>query len=107
MTAELFKSKLNISAEMDENGSIKATDVIKTLTGSDLLTAEKKGKDPFQFYGKTKLVAAGNYMPLLNKLDGTSAFTDRILFLMFNNTIPEEKRDKSLMDKLMNGKRTS
>lgn len=104
MTAELFKSKLNISAEMDENGSIKATDVIKTITGGDLLTAEKKGKDPFQFYGKTKLVAAGNHMPFLNKIDGTSAFTDRILFLMFNNTIPEEKRDKSLMDKLINEK---
>lgn len=104
MTAELFKSKLNISAEMDENGSIKATDVIKTITGCDLLTGEKKGKDPFQFYSKTKLVAAGNHMPLLNKLDGTSAFTDRILFFMFNNTIPEENRDKSLIDKLINEK---
>lgn len=104
MTAELFKSKLNISAEMDENGTIKSADIIKTITGGDLLTAEKKGKDPFQFYGKTKLVAAGNHMPLLNKLDGTSAFTDRILFLMFSNTIPEERRDKTLMDKLINEK---
>lgn len=104
MTAELFKSKLNISAEMDENGTIKGTDVIKTITGGDLITAEKKGKDPFQFYGKTKLVSVGNHMPLLNKLDGTSAFTDRILFLMFNNTIPEERRDKSLMEKLANEK---
>jgi len=101
MTAELFRSKLNITAEMDENGTIKGTDVIKTITGNDLITAEKKGKDPFQFRGKTKLVAACNYMPPLNKLDGTTAFTDRIQFLIFNNTIPEEKRDKSLMDKLV------
>jgi putative DNA primase/helicase len=101
MSAELFKSKLNVTAEMDENGVIKGTDVIKAITGGDLITAEKKGKDPFQFYGKTKLVAAGNHMPLLNKLDGTSAFTDRILFLIFNNTIPEEHRDKSLVDKLL------
>lgn len=35
---------------------------------------------------------------------GTSAFTDRILFLMFNNTISEERRDKTLMDKLINEK---
>jgi len=104
MTAELFKSKLNISAEMDTNGSIKASDVIKTVTGCDLLTAEKKNKDPFQFYGKTKLVAAGNHMPLFDKLDGTSAFTDRILFLIFNNTIPEDQRDKSLLDKLISEK---
>lgn len=101
MTAELFRSKLNVTAEMDENGPIKGTDIIKMITGGDLITAEKKGKDPFQFYGKTKLVAAGNHMPLLNKLDGTAAFTDRILFLMFNNTIPEERRDKNLMDKLL------
>ncbi|NTZ20961.1 DNA primase [Paenibacillus sp. JMULE4] len=101
MTAELFRSKLNITAEMDENGTIKGTDVIKMITGGDLITAEKKGKDPFQFYGKTKLVAACNYMPPLNKLDGTTAFTDRIQFLIFKNTIPEAKRDKSLMDKLV------
>lgn len=100
MTAELFHSKLNISAEMDENGAIKGTDILKSITGGDLITAEKKGKDPFQFYGKTKLVAAGNHVPLLNKLDGTSAFTDRILFLTFNNTIPEKHRDKSLLKKL-------
>ena len=100
MTAELFKSKLNISAEMDESGSIKATDIIKTITGGDLLTAEKKGKDHFQFQGKTKLVAAGNYMPHLDKLDGTSAFTDRLMFLVFNNPIPEERRDKDLLMKL-------
>ncbi|WP_197187532.1 DNA primase family protein [Brevibacillus agri] len=101
MTAELFRSKLNITAEMDENGTIKGTDVIKMITGGDLITAEKKGKDPFQYLCKSKLVACGNYMPPLNKLDGTSAFTDRILFLMFKNTIPEERRDKSLMDKLI------
>ncbi|AOZ92289.1 DNA primase family protein [Paenibacillus crassostreae] len=101
MSAELFKSKVNISSEMDENGAIKGTDIIKALTGGDLITGEKKGKDPFHFYGKTKLVACGNHMPLLSKLDGTTAFTDRIQFLVFSNTIPEERRDKSLLDKLI------
>lgn len=101
MSAELIKSKVNISPELDENGAIKGTDIIKAITGGDLITAEKKGKDPFHFYGKTKLVACGNHMPLLNKLDGTTAFTDRIHFLVFSNTIPEEQRDKSLLNKLI------
>lgn len=101
MSAELFKSKVNISSEMDENGAIKGTDIIKALTGGDLITGEKKGKDPFHFYGKTKLVACGNHMPLLSKLGGTTAFTDRIHFLVFSNTIPESKRDKKLLDKLV------
>ncbi|WP_339998885.1 phage/plasmid primase, P4 family [Priestia aryabhattai] len=101
MTAELFKSKLNITSELDENGKIQGTSVIKAVTGGDLLTAERKGENPFHFYGRTKLVAAGNYMPPVNKLDGTSAFTDRLHFLMFNHSIPEEKRDKELLDKLL------
>ncbi|MGG2090497.1 hypothetical protein ABFY59_26525 [Priestia aryabhattai] len=40
-------------------------------------------------------------MPPVNKLDGTSAFTDRLHFLMFNHSIPEEKRDKELLGKLL------
>ncbi|MCA1056961.1 phage/plasmid primase, P4 family [Rossellomorea aquimaris] len=104
MTAEFFKSKLNITAELDENGKIQGTSVIKAVTGGDLLTAERKGEDPFHFYGRTKLVAAGNYMPPVNKLDGTSAFTDRLHFLMFNHPVPEEKRDKELLNKLLSEK---
>lgn len=101
MTAELFRSKLNITAELDENGTIKGTDVIKMITGGDVITAEKKGKDPFLFLPRTKLVAACNFMPQLNKLDGTSAFTDRIMFLIFGHSTPVEKRDKTLLDKLV------
>ncbi|HDR8065785.1 TPA: DNA primase [Bacillus cereus] len=101
MTAELFKSKLNITSELDENGKIQGTSVIKAITGGDLLTAERKGENPFHFYGRTKLVAAGNYMPPVNKLDGTSAFTDRLHFLTFNHPVPEEKRDKELIAKLL------
>lgn len=101
MTAELFRSKLNITSELDENGKIQGTSVIKAVTGGDLLTAERKGEHPFHFYGRTKLVAAGNYMPPVNKLDGTSAFTDRLHFLMFNHPVPEEKRDKELLNKLL------
>jgi putative DNA primase/helicase len=101
MTAELYKSKLNITAELDENGKIEGTSVIKAITGGDLLTAERKGEDPFHFYGRTKLVAAGNYMPPINKLDGTTAFTDRLHFLMFNHPVPEKKRDKELLTKLL------
>lgn len=104
MTAELFKSKLNVTAEMDESSALKGTDIIKAVTGGDLLTAERKGEHPFRFYAKTKLVACGNSMPLLSKMDGTSAFIDRLLFLTFNNTIPEEKRDKRLMEKLLEEK---
>lgn len=104
MAAELFKSRLNISPEMNEEGSLKGVDVIKALTGGDLITGEKKGKDPFYFYSKTKLVAAGNHMPGLSKVDTTGALTDRMMFILFNQSVPEERRDKALLEKLMNEK---
>jgi len=100
MSAELFHSKLNITAELDGTSIIKGMDLIKAITGGDLITGERKGKDPFQFHAKTKLVAAGNSMPSF-KLDGTTAITDRIMFLTFNNTIPEKNRDKALLDRLL------
>lgn len=101
MTAELAQSKLNISGELDENRSLKATDIIKQITGNDMITSEMKGKSPFHFQARTKLVVAGNAMPLVQKIDGTTAFTDRILFLLFNHTVPEKQRDKNLLDKLL------
>ncbi|WP_315794192.1 DNA primase family protein [Paenibacillus sp. BIC5C1] len=104
MAAELFKSKLNISPEMNEEGSFKGVDVIKAVTGGDLIAAEKKGKDPFYFYSKTKIVAAGNHMPSLSKVDTTGALTDRMLFVMFNHSIPEERRDKDLLGKILEEK---
>lgn len=99
MTAELFESKINISGEMPD-GELKGIDMIKKITGNDVLQAERKGKDPFTFICNTKLIVAGNHMPLPNKLDSTSAFTSRIVFLIFNNTVSENKRNHQLLDDL-------
>ncbi|MBW4084088.1 phage/plasmid primase, P4 family [Paenibacillus sp. S150] len=99
LIAELYQKKLNISGEL-HNGDIKQFDILKAATGGDTLVAEKKGKDPFYFHNKAKMVFAGNQMPSIAKLDSTSAFTDRIVFLLFNRTVPEEERDLRLIEKL-------
>ncbi|WP_179215487.1 phage/plasmid primase, P4 family [Paenibacillus sp. MY03] len=101
MTAELSRSKLNISAELDEKGMLKGVDLIKMITGGDMMTAERKGQDPFHFYPKSKLVVAGNRMPLPEGSDMTDAFLDRIHFLTFVYQVPEDKRDKGLIPKLL------
>ncbi|GGA49275.1 DNA primase family protein [Paenibacillus physcomitrellae] len=101
MQARLAHSKLNISPEMNEDGPLKGTEFIKAITGGDLITADRKGQVSIEFYGKTKLIAAGNHMPKLNKRDATHAFTDRILFILFNHSVPESMRDKSLLDKIL------
>ncbi|MGF9964259.1 DNA primase family protein [Bacillus rhizoplanae] len=101
MTAELFNVRLNISGELNE-GELKDIDVLKKITGNDVLMGERKGKDPFFFTNKCKLLFAGNQMPSLRKLDSTTAFIDRIVFVVFNNTIPKQERDYGLKDKLLN-----
>ncbi len=100
MTANLFESKLNISGELNE-GELKDLSTIKSLTGNDDLVAERKGKDPFVFKNRSKLIFAGNHMPLLKRVYSTSAFFERIVFVIFNNTIPENQRDLNLKDKLL------
>jgi len=103
MTANLFEAKLNISGELNE-GELKGLNTIKSLTGNDDLIAERKGKDPFVFKNRSKLIFAGNHMPLLKRLDSTSAFFDRIIFVTFNNTISEDQRDLNLKEKLLDEK---
>ncbi|MCI1693395.1 DNA primase family protein [Aneurinibacillus aneurinilyticus] len=100
MSAELFEAKLNISGELNE-GQLKGLSTIKALTGNDAIIAERKGKDPFVFKNKAKLIFAGNQMPVLKRLDSTSAFFDRIIFVTFNNTIPEDERDLNLKEKML------
>ncbi|MDO0878150.1 DNA primase family protein [Anoxybacillus gonensis] len=100
MKAKLFQAKLNISGEMTD-GELKNLDTLKAITGNDDIIAENKGKDPFTFKCKAKLIFAGNHMPRLYKLDSTSAFFDRIIFVLFNNSVPEHERDYRLKEKLL------
>ncbi|MGG1518750.1 phage/plasmid primase, P4 family [Paenibacillus oryzisoli] len=100
LIAELFRKKLNISGEL-HNGDIRYFDTLKALTGNDAMVAERKGEAPFYFINRAKLVFAGNQMPLVSKLDSTTAFTDRIVFLLFDYSVPEEERDYSLLHKIM------
>lgn len=101
MQSRLAYSHLNISPEMSEDTDLKGIEFIKAITGGDLITGDRKGETAIDFVGKTKLVAAGNHMPRASKHDGTNAFIDRLLFITFNNSTPEHKRDRFLLEKLL------
>lgn len=64
MSSQLFKSLLNISEE-EKVSVFRETDSFKRLTGGSPLTAEKKGKDAFQFTNRAKLVMTYNKMPTI------------------------------------------
>lgn len=101
--SDLFKKKLNVCGELNEN-ALKNINTIKAITGNDRLRADIKYKSAINFINKAKIIMAGNTMPQLQTLDNTTAFTDRILFIVFNNTIPEGKRDYKLKEKLLSEK---
>ncbi|RLQ93633.1 DNA primase family protein [Falsibacillus albus] len=101
--SDLFKKKLNVCGELNDN-ALKNINTIKALIGNDRLRADIKYKSAINFINKAKIIMAGNAMPQLQTLDNTTAFTDRILFVVFNNTIPEGKRDYKLKEKLLSEK---
>lgn len=76
--------------------------IFKSVTGNDRIAGEFKGRDPFYFIPRCKLLFSGNTLPLTTETDTTAAFANRIRVLLFNNSIPPEKQDKRLADELWN-----
>lgn len=98
---ELSNHKLNINAELDSSPISKISN-FKAIVGNDFLSGEFKGKPLFSFKSKTKLLFCGNYMPEVKDIESTQAFTDRLIFLIFNRSTPKEELDYELEEKLMN-----
>ena len=98
--AEFSNHRININAEISSS-KLNNIDVFKAIVGGDYLTGEYKGQSPFSFKCRIKLLFCGNFMPELKDLEVGDAFTDRLKFLLFNVTTPEEKRNYNLENLLM------
>lgn len=73
----------------------------KALTGgSDEIFADVKNRDPITFRPACKVWWAMNGMPRVN--DRSGATIRRIIIIPFNRTIPENERDYTLEQRLMN-----
>lgn len=99
--AELSIHKLNINAELDST-PIRRISNFKAIVGNDYLSAEFKGKPLFSFKSRTKLLFCGNYMPEIKDIESSQAFTDRLIFLIFNRSTPKKEIDYRLEEKLIN-----
>lgn len=97
--AELFGRKLNVAGEI-QGKRLSEISTFKSVTGSDAISAEFKGKDPFSFTPRCKLLFAGNALPGTLEADTTAAFVNRLVVLLFNHSIPKDEQDKELLDKL-------
>jgi putative DNA primase/helicase len=87
-----------VSASESEEGRRLAEAVIKDLTGGDTVTARFLYGRGFDFKPECKLWLATNHKPTIRGTD--KAIWDRIRLVPFDVTIPENKQDKHLADKL-------
>ncbi len=95
--AALRGARLVVAQETDE-GRKWAESKLKALTGGDPITARFMRQDFFTFVPKFTLIIAGNHKPSIQTLD--EAMRRRIYLVPFNVTIPKDKRDSDLYEKL-------
>jgi|GEM_PF-801203 len=101
--SKLYRKKSALIGETNFT-AIKSSARIKALTGADMLTAEYKNKDPFDFTNSAKITISTNNLP--ESLDKTDAFFARCLIEEFTKqfedgksiieTIPEEEYENLL-----------
>ena len=103
-SAKLYGKMANIDADISKE-ELKHTGTLKTLTGEDLVSAEFKFKDPFDFENYAKLVFSANEIPITP--DETDAFFARLIIINFPNQYVGDKADPWLKTKLTTEKEMS
>lgn len=96
--AELFGKLANIFADLPSK-AIDDGGVFKALTGEDYITAERKNKDPFSFRPYARLLFSCNEIPK-NYSDRSDGFYRRLIIIRFDRSVPSNKRDPNLREKL-------
>jgi putative DNA primase/helicase len=96
--AELFGKLANIFADLPSK-AIDDGGMFKSLTGEDYVTAERKNKDPFNFRPYARLLFSCNDIPK-NYADRSDGFYRRLLILRFDKSVPADRRDPNLREKI-------
>ncbi|MCM1220464.1 MAG: phage/plasmid primase, P4 family [Lachnospiraceae bacterium] len=95
--ARLKGARLVTSVEPNEGMRLNEG-LVKQLTGDDMITARKLYGDEFEYRPEFKLWMATNHKPTIRGTD--LGIWRRIHIIPFTVTIPEDKVDKNLGDKL-------
>ena len=88
-----------VAAIETEQGRRWAESKVKNLTGGDKISARFMRQDFFEFFPQFKLFVAGNHKPAIRNID--EAMKRRLHLIPFTITVPPEKRDKHLQQKLL------
>ena len=82
-----------------EQGRRWAESKVKNLTGGDKISARFMRQDFFEFFPQFKLFVASNHKPAIRNID--EAMKRRLHLIPFTITVPPERRDKHLQQKLL------
>lgn len=96
--ANLYRKRL---AADDDCRAVNSSEVsvFKSITGGGEVSAEEKGLMSFPFVYKGGYIVAANDTPLFGGDKGSHVY-ERIITIACGDSIPEEKQDKYLLDKL-------
>ena len=89
-TAELFGKLANVGDDISDD-FIPDVSIFKKLVSGDRVSAERKGKDPFEFNSYAKLLFSANEMPRMR--DKTGAVIDRLVIVPFTATFSKDDPD--------------
>lgn len=85
----------------DQTGSdINDSSIFKQLTGGDPVKVEPKNKQPFSYNYNGAIAISCNNLPNFKDDKGGHIF-ERLCIVPCTNTIPQEKRDGDLLDKML------
>lgn len=93
---ELYLKQANICADIPLS-ALSEVDMIKKLTGEDLISADRKFKSNFMFKSFARLFFSANDIPV-NLSDKSNAFYRRMLILRMDNK--PDRVDPNLVEKL-------
>ncbi|MBU6956000.1 phage/plasmid primase, P4 family, partial [Hahella sp. HN01] len=88
-----------VSAIETEQGRRWNESKVKAITGGDKVSARFMRQDFFEYVPQFKLLIAGNHKPAIRNVD--EAMKRRLHLIPFTVTVPPEKRDGGLTDKLL------
>jgi len=95
--ADLDGCRLTLTSETSENARLDGN-MIKEMTGGELIRAERKYRDSFSFYPRFTPIMATNSKPILD--GGDKALVRRLILIPFDVTFADDEQDKGLADKL-------
>ena len=91
-TAELSGKLANIGDDINDEW-VSNTAVFKKVVSGDVITAERKGKDPFKLRSFAKFFFSANSLPRLGRGRDSSAILDRLVIIPFEARFSKQDAD--------------